>query len=1495
MAMVIGVGRATLTGLLAIAVILFSTCTTLALNLGRVHEAETSAALLLDLEAIERHVEVLAGFGTRVTGYEGTLKAAGYIRRVFEEYGLEVFTVNYTIAMPIDEGSWIVVEDTGDRIEAFSLWPNGPQACTTPPNGISGRLVYIGDGSFDSLEGKDLEGAIVLMDFNSGDNWIRAVDLGARAIIFVEPEHTTSLESFKKAVSAPLYAPRLYVKRNAGLRLVELAEKGVVVRLFNNIKWREVRAVNVVGVVRGAEKPDEVVIVSAHYDSWSVVPRLAPGAEDAVSIASLLEMAKLFAHNRPLRTIWFTAFSGYYQALAGPINFVEQVFYSPEIQSGEVKILLHLGIDLSSEDRALDALYTGPPSGGWLRGEWGPAWYGAEELFAARYSGVESSIKEYLAPIIDELRREVGKDPINYNFLTTMQWGTQPVIRDYEYIYKLDTMPAIQTGVLGFVLRTQWSYRYSWFTPLNDIGEIAWDNLIPQLKAALRIVEGFANERGWNIETKVPTRFYAIFGAAYFLGFITLNVRVVEYNMSIGWYTPVSGALVRIMLGDANEYLLWPFNSWYKFSDENGIVKFYGLIPYRAYMFDAWKFDEEGRVSYAVDEGIYGTSAEVVGGISNIAIPVAHPYNMLLPVFKCTEVTVFDLIDIRMMRYPRTAFIGLPSQLNVYDYATKSNPIFYGTYLDPNHGIGLVFVKKGSRIVVTFNPNPAEVARPLIILTNSTPTNTEGYGLSVHGPLIVYKTCFQAARDMYLLTIGRYGELRERNVRNTGVEHLLEGAEEMLSKAEKAFNSLNYEEAVTSSLAALAYLARAYNEGTMPLINESATFLLFFAPLTMMFSILFERLVLHGEGLRRILNIAILLVLSMIALNILSPVFKIVKSSFIAVLGVGTLLLSVFIVMIFLREAKDLMEYIAVRKLGAHLVKMERTAAIIYSLGVAVDNLRRRPLTTITALATIMVITAALTTFTSASYAITATYRSIKAEPPYTGLLVKRLWGVPPDALRGGSLDYPILLYLKGIVGDEFFICPRVWLYPISVYPVGVTTQVRSSTGVTRSLTPFAIYGMSLVDVKTTFSGYIVELEEEIFNVTGRACIITSGLAQLLNVTIGDEIELYSPRVRLVVAGIVAIPSGMLDLDARYVVPIDPFYSSTLSRMEVPYSESAVPAPIEVDKMIIVPWRTAWELGGFIPCVVLIPKGSVNGEFLEDVARRVVLGVDANAYVGYGDTVSSFSRVVTFQFGGWDVASILLILAVLSVINNLLATVYERRREIYVYAALGVSPLSAALMFLVESMTYGIIASVLGYLLGYGMTIAFMSLHPGLLAFNITSLFIAVSLLAILGACIAASVYPSILAAKMITPSLERRWKPPTKPRGDVWELPLPLRTPTEEEAIAVLNFLKEYYLGAGAEKRGFIIRRVSEVDQKNLSLSLFMYLTPSELNITQETLIYALRAEDNYVFFVKIVRKSGNPPDWVSRCYYYITDLWQQILLWRTLPLSERRKYMGR
>src|SRR5207244_617594 len=59
---------------------------------------------------------------------------------------------------------------------------------------------------------------------------------------------------------------------------------------------------NVVGDVRGREKPDEVVLLGAHLDSWD----LGQGAvDDAAGVAVVMEAARLIAQlpQRPRRTV----------------------------------------------------------------------------------------------------------------------------------------------------------------------------------------------------------------------------------------------------------------------------------------------------------------------------------------------------------------------------------------------------------------------------------------------------------------------------------------------------------------------------------------------------------------------------------------------------------------------------------------------------------------------------------------------------------------------------------------------------------------------------------------------------------------------------------------------------------------------------------------------------------------------------------------------------------------------------------------------------------------------------------------------------------------------------------------------------------------------------------------------------------------------------------------------------------------------------------------
>jgi hypothetical protein len=63
---------------------------------------------------------------------------------------------------------------------------------------------------------------------------------------------------------------------------------------------------NLQAEIRGANKPDEIVLVGAHYDTYNTTP----GADDNASgTASMLALARRFAGSRPDRTLRFVAFT----------------------------------------------------------------------------------------------------------------------------------------------------------------------------------------------------------------------------------------------------------------------------------------------------------------------------------------------------------------------------------------------------------------------------------------------------------------------------------------------------------------------------------------------------------------------------------------------------------------------------------------------------------------------------------------------------------------------------------------------------------------------------------------------------------------------------------------------------------------------------------------------------------------------------------------------------------------------------------------------------------------------------------------------------------------------------------------------------------------------------------------------------------------------------------------------------------------------------------
>ena len=104
-------------------------------------------------------------------------------------------------------------------------------------------------------------------------------------------------------------------------RLLAAGERPAIVADIDNRFGDSIVTHNVVAEVRGAERPDEMVIVGAHLDSWD----LGTGASDnAAGVAAVMAAARTLRASgvRSARTVRFVLFSGEEQGLFGGEAYV---------------------------------------------------------------------------------------------------------------------------------------------------------------------------------------------------------------------------------------------------------------------------------------------------------------------------------------------------------------------------------------------------------------------------------------------------------------------------------------------------------------------------------------------------------------------------------------------------------------------------------------------------------------------------------------------------------------------------------------------------------------------------------------------------------------------------------------------------------------------------------------------------------------------------------------------------------------------------------------------------------------------------------------------------------------------------------------------------------------------------------------------------------------------------------------------------------------------
>ena len=286
--------------------------------------------------------ELCDGIGGRPTGSKACDRAVDWAVARFRAAGVEsAWTESYTIP-----SSWVGGADHAECLvpAQFPLRvAAGPfTAPTAGENGLEAPLVNAGDGSAEAFArlGAKARGSIALVlspemkteaDLfaeyeRDGPLFAAAQRAGVAALLVQSTRPGVLLYRHPMGLSgASLPLPAAIVARVQAARLARLAECGEVrVRLkLSSRTGGAYQARNVVAEIRGRERPEEIVLIGAHLDSWD----LGTGAEDnGVNAAMIIDIARSFKALglAPRRTVRFALFTGEEQGLFGSEAYVLQ-------------------------------------------------------------------------------------------------------------------------------------------------------------------------------------------------------------------------------------------------------------------------------------------------------------------------------------------------------------------------------------------------------------------------------------------------------------------------------------------------------------------------------------------------------------------------------------------------------------------------------------------------------------------------------------------------------------------------------------------------------------------------------------------------------------------------------------------------------------------------------------------------------------------------------------------------------------------------------------------------------------------------------------------------------------------------------------------------------------------------------------------------------------------------------------------------------------------
>ncbi len=1552
-------------------------------------------------DRLQHHVSFFAGLDDRSTGTSGNRQAAEYIKEVFEKSGPETLSsMFFTVPVLRHEESFLRVGEK--KIPLRPLHYNAIQPQNIGPQGLSGRLIYTGNGDLRDFNGMDVKGAIVLMELDSGRNWLNAASLGASALIYINRGVSDKTLFLKKQELSPLQFPCFWIsEKTAALIPGNRSSPGRIAdisQLHSNIRWQEENAKNIYCLFKGTDPQlsNDLIIVEAFFDSSLQVAGLSPGADEALSISALLELANHFHRQPPKRSFLLVATNGHGQSLAGMREMIwsinarsrdfrklgkqykstikerknylrvlrqysagpkkltpedQDVFHNAitslikqEVDSLSSRLMLlrmhengevdkerikelanrrlrlrQLGwrtsfIDLQPDDQALLHTLVAPSIAKHQEiladAEFRKKYLKSEKRFrslvidytiatvvslhlSSRGSGLGAFERGFLHQFRPRINRTAAYLDIHHTLVSTAEKNPeisfisalrpdrlrpwQDLLPDHPW---LGSEVSALAGLPGFTLTTINDRRPYWSTPFDTPDHINWDFASNQYQLVHKLILGLDSSLVINNGRPIRNGFSTISGRTNLL----LHGELFANH-------PAPGAVILAFQGPARYHVM---------TDKLGNFLLKGMAD-KKHVFDkvileGYRFSEKnGSAIWAIDKKQTGKPRYRIK-MRRTSMKTD------LVMFGCRQTTIFDLLEPRTMRYM--------TKLKLIDGRREAPPTRYWySRIDTRSSIiASIFLQPETRLKLTLSDN---VLQKKMILTNSSEHHPRGEGFQVEKYPTLPHTGFLAAIDMWNLLGPRIDNLEQHGIHNERIRRLTDTGKQEIEAAKSSLKEFRYDAFTEQTARSWALASRVYQQ--VEKTQKDVLFgVLFYIALFVPFAFCAERLLFGYVSIyKRILSFSgILLLLITIIYNV-HPAFQLAYSPTVVILAFFIIGLSFLVSLIIFFRFEDEMVLLQRRASHKRPAEISNWKALAAAFFLGITNLRRRRMRTALTCLTLIILTFTIMSFTTVKSMRHQARLLFQETAPYQGLLLKKIgWNnLPVESLQ----TFSSLFSGRGIIA------PRFWLEADQLTRTPQIELRRHG----KSYTMQGITGFSKKEAEISRLDRILIGGRWLTEDDRRATLIPEKLAIRMNIDprnpAGAKLLLHGMEME-----VVGVFSGKRlqeyrDLDGETLTPITYPSETMLEVSEV--EKEALESGEDVrgfqsryrhtppERIIIMPWQTLENLGGHLKSVAILPdKGTDRRQLAEMLSDRLGLAI----FSGEPDGVYLYNASDTISYSGVPNIVIPLAISVLIVLNTMISSVYERKREIAVYTSVGLAPSHVSFLFVAEATAFAVLSVVLGYLVAQisAKLLAGTSLWAGITV-NYSSMAGVAAMVLVIGVVLISVIYPSRVASNIAIPDVNRSWSLPESD-GNTITVTLPFLMRYREHR-SIGGFLLSYLQGHqdvshGPFSTGEVelvtlptdndpnkLRIILKEEKECMHLRSKVWLAPFDFGIMQNIDIKicpATEGEDFLEIQATMTRLSGEATLWRRMNKPFLHALRKQLLVWRSLDKEGHRQF---